>query len=279
VVRLEENVMPLRSQYCVVRYVPDVVRDEGVNIGVVLETGANGNRASVCKFAESLNRAAKLDPSLKSSAIERVIKGALEQINRDADDLSLEELVANFSGGRIQLTKPRVTVIENIQQELTELFGMFVIDEREERHHGKTEPILKKEVRQALMRHGIESERVRYSTTRQRLTLSGRHASHSFDMSVKVNNHEEYVECISFDVENYAAKLDATKVLVYDSKDIKAEHTGIDIISILYPPKTQSGREPQRMFTEAQTILRDEGLETFNFDVAAEKGRLLERIQ
>lgn len=266
------------SYYCVVRYVPDSIRNESVNIGVVLEAGSNGNRRGLCRFAESLNRAAKLDPSLKQGAVEKIVQGALEQIETEIDSLSLEQLIENYTGGKIQFSRPRVTMTTNFDAELAYLFEQFVIDEMEVRQHGKTEPILKKEVKQVLMKHGINGERVTYASPKNRLVLRGRNASHSFDISIKVNSHEEFVECISFDVEDFNAKLDAAKVLVYDARDIRTANKGVDIFSILYPPKIQSGREPRLAFEEAKTILREEKVEPFNFDSAQDQTRLLQRV-
>src|ERR1051325_8527808 len=113
--------MPQRGQYCVVRYVPDAIRNESVNIGVVVEAGVNGGRSTECKFAESLTRAAKLDPSLKSISVERIIRGALEQIENECNAFTLADFLENYTGGKIQFTQPRVTILDDLKSELAQL--------------------------------------------------------------------------------------------------------------------------------------------------------------
>jgi hypothetical protein len=251
---------------------------ESVNIGVVVEAGVNGERSTECKFAESLTRAAKLDPSLKSVAVERIVRGAIEQIGNECNAFTLADFLENYSGGKIQFTQPRVTILDDLKSELAQLFEQFVIDELEEREHGKTENILKREVREVLVGSGIDKERVTYSSSKKRLILQGRHTKHSFDISIKVNSHDEFVECISFDVEQFNAKLDAAKVLIYDAKDIKASNKRIDIFSILYPPKLHRQKEANEAFEEAKAILKEEKIEPYDFDSTADTRRLLERV-
>src|SRR5438128_269598 len=159
--------MPLKSYYCVIRYVPDLIRDEGINIGVALEANSNGEKIKQFHFAESFQRAAKLDPFMKSSALERTIKIAIEQIMRESEVLNLEELIGNFSGGKIQFTEPRLTLVDNIADEVSDLFAQFVFDDKEERHHGKADPTLRREVREVLAQHGTNGNRLKVSTHRE----------------------------------------------------------------------------------------------------------------
>lgn len=271
--------MSITSRYCVVRYVPDVIRDEGINIGVLLETGNNGDRRTLARFTENFQRAARLDPFLKGSALERTIKNAIDQIYHETDALDLNELVANYSGGKIQLTHPRATLVDDLEIELAELYEQFIVDDREERHHGKADPTLRKEVREILAARGINGERVRFSNSKEPIRVKGRKTRHSFDMSIQVNHHQDFIRCISFDVEHYLEKLDTTKALVYDARDIHAVDSGTGVLSILYPPKTHEEELPNTLFAEAQAILKDEKIPAFNFDSSEEIEELIERIK
>jgi hypothetical protein len=264
--------------YSIIRYVPDIIRDECINIGVILETGENGDRARHLLITDKFNRAAKIDPNLKNAVVERIIRNALAQIDRETGNMTLDDLVENYSASKVQFSLPRLTIADNLEQEIRELFTQFVVEEKEERHHGITEPILRKEVRGGLAQHGINGGRVQFSTNKTPLLVRGKRATHSFDISVQVNSHHDYIRCISFDVDNYALKLDAAKVLVYDAKDVKEKYERADVISILYPPKTQRGKKPEEMFREARTILKDEGVLAFNFDSPKDRKELLEVI-
>jgi hypothetical protein len=271
--------MSLKSHYCIIRYVPDLVRNEGVNIGLALEIENNGETRKQFRFAESFQRAAKLDPITKTALLEKNIKAAIEQINKESEVLDLTSLISNFSGGKVQLTEARFALLDDIERELEGLFAQFVIDEKEERHHGKTDPILKKEVRETLRRVGINGDRVKYSTNKEPVFLKGKISRHLFDMSIQVNHHHDFIRCISFDVEHHNQKLDAAKVLVYDNKDIREQTEGAEVVSILYPPKVHGGKKPLELFKEAWLILNDEGIPAFNFDLAKDRERLIERIK
>jgi len=250
-----------------------------VNIGIALEVENKEAKTKYFHFAGSFQRAAKIDPFLKTAILEKTIKGSIEQMVEESDSLDLTGLVSNYSGGKVQLSEPRFALLDDVEFEIKDLFEQFVIDEKEERHHGKTEPILKKEVRETLRRVGINGDRVRYSTNREPIFAKGRIARHSFDMSVQVNRHQDFIRCISFDVEHYNLKLDATKVLVYDKKDIKETNKTSEIVSILYPPKVHTAKKPQELFKEALSILDSEGIPSFNFDSAKDRERLIDRIK
>jgi hypothetical protein len=271
--------MSLKGYYCIVRYVPDLVRNEGVNIGIALEIQDQDEKTKHFHFAESFQRAAKIDPFLKTAALEKTIKGSIEQMVKESEILDLDGLISNYSGGRVQLGEPRFALLDDVAGEMKGLFEQFVIDEKEERHHGKTEPILKKEVRETLRRVGINGDRVRYATNKEPVFIAGKIARHSFDMSVSVNHHQDFIRCISFDVEHYNTKLDAAKVLVYDTRDIKEKTESAEVVSILYPPKVHVGRKPQALFNEALLILSDEGIPSFNFDSRQDRDKFIERIK
>jgi len=166
--------MSLKTYYCIVRYVPDLVRNEGVNIGIALEIQDKDEKTKHFHFAESFQRAAKIDPFLKTTALEKTIKGSIEQMVKESENLDLNGLISNYSGGKVQLSEPRFALLDNIEFEMQGLFEQFVIDEKEERHHGKTEPILKKEVRETLRRVGINGDRVKYSTNKEPYLLKER---------------------------------------------------------------------------------------------------------
>jgi hypothetical protein len=271
--------MSLKAYYCIVRYVPDLVRNESVNIGIALEIENQNEKSNYFHFAESFQRAAKIDPFLKTSTLEKLIKGSIEQMVLESESLSLEGLVSNYRGGKVQLSEPRFALLNDIEFEIKSLFEQFVVDEKEERHHGKTEPILKKEVRETFRRVGINGERIRYSTNKEPIFAKGKIARHSFDMSVQVNSHQDFIRCISFDVEHYNLKLDAAKVLVYDKKDIEEENKTSEVLSILYPPKVHAARKPQELFREALAILDGEGIPSFNFDSLGDREKLIQRIK
>ena len=269
--------MPLTSYYSVVRYVPDVIRDEGINIGVLLEAGTNGNRQVVHSFTESFQRAAKIDPYLNTAALERSISNVIEQIVIAADAITLDELATHHSAGKIQITQPRLTLADNIETELQELFEQFVWEEREERQRGVTEVKLRQKVVQALFHSGIDERTIRVNRPSDPVKVRGRRFSHTFDVSVQINGHPDFVRCLSFDVEHHTEKLESAKALIFDNSDIKAHDESVGVYSILYPPKIRA-TERLESFLEARAILRDQHIPAFDFDVSEEKDGFIRAV-
>jgi DUF3037 family protein len=270
--------MPLSSYYSVVRYVPDVIRDEGINIGVLLEAGTNGDRRFVHSFTENFQRAAKIDPYLNTAALERNIKNSIEQIIIAADGLTLDELAARHSGSKIQITQPRFTLVENIDTELRELFHQFVWQDREERKQGITEVKLRQRVMQALFHSGIDEKRVRVNKPSDPVKVRGKRFSHTFDMSVQANGHPDFIRCLSFDVEHHTEKVESAKALIFDNHDIKAQNERVRVYSILYPPKTRVA-ERRDSFVEALAILRDQKIPAFDFATPEDKDRFIRSLK
>jgi hypothetical protein len=270
--------MPLTSYYSVVRYVPDVIRDEGINIGVLLEAGTNGDRHFAHAFVESFQRAAKIDPYVNTPALEKVISNAIEQIIIAADGVTLDELAARHSGGKIQITQPRLTLIENIDTEVRELYEQFVWEDREERKQGVTEIKLRQRVVQALFHSGIDEKKVKVNKPSDPVRINGKTLTHSFDMCVQSNGRPDFIRCLSFDVQHHTEKVNEAKALIIDASDIRAEHKSVGVYSVLYPPKTKVA-ERRESFLEARAILLDRKIPAFNFDVPEEKEAFVRTVK
>lgn len=269
--------MSLTSYYSIVRYVPDVLRDEGINIGVILEAGLNGDRQVAFRFTESFQRAAKIDPFLSTQALERTIQSALDQILGRFSDSTLEQVAASHSGGKIQFTEPRLTLVDNLESEIAELYGQFVWDDAEHRHVGVGERTLRKDVAELLITSGINPDQFTVKTPTRPIRVKGRKFQHSFDVRVQLNGHPDYLRCISFDVDNHLEKLESTKALIFDARDVRDADSDAKVMSILYPPKTPE-RAHQESFGEAQAILKYQKIPAFNFDRPDDKEDFLKTV-
>jgi tRNA(Ser,Leu) C12 N-acetylase TAN1 len=272
--------MPLTSFYSIVRYVPDLVRDEGINIGVVLEVGVNGQRSVAHHFTENFQRAAKIDPFLGTVILERNVKNAIEQIKEELEDKTLKRVIEIHGSGKIQFSQPRLTLVDHdsIQQEINELYEQFVWEERESKKLGVTETKLRQKVIKTLLHEGINGERVRVSRPSEPIEVKGRRFNHSFDMSVQFNGHPDFIKCISFDVENHLMKRDIAKALTFDAQDIHAGDSDVRVMSVLYPP-TKQIKEREPSFLEALAILADQKIPAFNFAAERERDRLLHTLK
>lgn len=267
--------------YSVVRYVPDVVRDEGINIGVALQARDNGHETVKLLFTDNYRRAARLDPHFTSRTLEKILSSSARQITQQAAGgrVRLDDLIANYSGGRIQFTEPRITVVDDPAAEIEDLYSRFVYEQRSEREHGKGDSTLKREVRDVFTEHGIDHTYLKYGTYKEPILMRGRRAKYEFDLKLEVNGTLDLFRCISFDVDDYQAKVGAAKVLAYDSRDIKEASPQAEIISILQPPTKDIGEPKEEAFGEARTILRHEGVEAFNFASSKDRRRLVKMVE
>ena len=273
--------MSLTGYYSVVRYVPDIIRDEGVNIGVVLQVGANGDRNVLSHFTENFQRAAKIDPYLTTNILERNVRHALDQIVEESESLELGQIITNHSGGKIQFTQPRLTLVEesNIEQEIQELYEQFVWEETEARKIGVTETKLRQRVVAALRREGINGERVKVNRPSDPVKIKGKRFHHTFDMSIQLNGQPDFIRCLSFDVEHHESKLESAKALIFDATDIREQGGDVGVMSILYPPKTQHVAERMESFKQAQAILKDQQVPAFNFEAQSDWNALLRALK
>src|ERR1700751_1727591 len=109
-------------EFFLLRYVPDAVKDEFVNIGVVmLEPGANGAGFADVQFTRDWRRVRCLDPQADVEmleALERELRGQLGTI-RDRD-LLLRKIDDSFSNV-IQLSSAKACLAEEPAKEMAAL--------------------------------------------------------------------------------------------------------------------------------------------------------------
>lgn len=264
--------MPTRCYYSVVRYVPDDLRDEAVNIGVLLEAQSQPPRRFVV-FANSSGRAASLDPTLERSTIEKLISTFKERLESHAQGDTLKHLVERYSGGRFQLTIPRLSVADDVGAELELLKRQFVLEDEHDRELGCTVSRLRQEIRQLLHQalHRIPDDVIQFKRRGRPLLYRGKTDEHEFDVVLKSPAHTDLVRCITFDVRGYSGRVDAAKVLVYDYDDIRAAKlSGVKVVSVLYPPERFVNGNV-KAFETAEQILESKGIPTYDFSKKSDR--------
>ncbi len=114
-------------EFFLLRYVPDAVKDEFVNIGVVMvEAGANGAGFAEVRFTRDWRRVRCLDPQADVemlAALEREIRGQLVS-TRDREVL-LRRLEDSFSNV-IQLSPAKGCLAEDPRQEIEAMASMYL---------------------------------------------------------------------------------------------------------------------------------------------------------
>jgi hypothetical protein len=119
----------LQCEFSLIRYVPDVVKGEFVNIGVVLRETGREETAAV-RFTRDWGRVRCVDPeadvelleSLEAEIAERLLTGVEVRVNAKPMLETLEDSLSNS----VQLTEMRGTLAENLAAEMELLLRMYV---------------------------------------------------------------------------------------------------------------------------------------------------------
>jgi hypothetical protein len=129
----------LQCEFSLIRYVPDVVKGEFANIGVVLRSASNEGAAEV-RFTRDWSRVRCLDPdadvalleSLESEMALLLERGSLRGPQRDLQRdpaAAVKPLLATLEdslSNSVQLTEMRGTLAESLSAEMAQLLRMYV---------------------------------------------------------------------------------------------------------------------------------------------------------
>ena len=115
-----------KLEFFLLRYVPDAVKDESVNVGLVmLETGSNGEGFADVRFTRDWRRVRCLDPQADIEmleALERDIRGQLAQAGeREALLRKLEESFSNL----IQVSPTKGCLAEEPAKEMETIARLY----------------------------------------------------------------------------------------------------------------------------------------------------------
>ncbi|HZQ43965.1 MAG TPA: DUF3037 domain-containing protein [Acidobacteriaceae bacterium] len=119
----------LQCEFSLIRYVPDVVKGEFANIGVVLREAGAADGAAV-RFTRDWSRVRCLDPnadvelleSLEAEIAERLRAGIDAKVNAKPMLELLEDTLSNS----VQVTEMRGTLAESMAAEMEQLMRMYV---------------------------------------------------------------------------------------------------------------------------------------------------------
>lgn len=149
----------MQCEFSLVRYVPDVVKGEFANIGVVLRV-AGEERAEV-RFTRDWSRVRCLDPDADTDLLEaleaeiaaRMLSGVQERVNAKPILGTLEDTLSNS----VQITEMRGTLAESVPAEMEQLMRMYVepLRTKPERRKLSGRAALTAEMRDAFERAGV----------------------------------------------------------------------------------------------------------------------------
>lgn len=111
--------------FMLVRYVPDLVRDEGLNIGIFLHSPEE--EYLDCLFTDDFRRVKRFHEQADVDLLRELQQHFEQEIKEHENDLAsylraIEESYSNL----IQVTPPRTCLLHDPQEEIQELFSRYV---------------------------------------------------------------------------------------------------------------------------------------------------------
>jgi Protein of unknown function (DUF3037) len=121
----------LPCEFFLIRYVPDVVKGEFVNIGVLLrEAGAAKADSAVVRFTRDWSRVKCLDADADLElleALEGEIGARLQTVGTDGVEIKpVVEILQDTLANSVQMTEVRACLAESLPAEIEQLMKMYV---------------------------------------------------------------------------------------------------------------------------------------------------------
>jgi hypothetical protein len=114
-----------QCSYFLVRYVPDLVRDEALNIGLFLYSPEE--KYLGCLFSDDFRRVKRFHPQADLEFLRELQDDFEQQIDRNESDLEgfIHQMQESFSN-LVQVTPPRPCLLRDPQSEIQDLFARYV---------------------------------------------------------------------------------------------------------------------------------------------------------
>ncbi len=124
--RRAEPVVPVRRncEFQLLKYVPDVVRNEFVHIGVILREQGSGAAAEV-RFTRDWRRVRCLDPEADTALLEGM-ETELRRRFREEPEGRLMRLLEESLSLNVQMTTPKAYLAESLPAGMDELMRLYV---------------------------------------------------------------------------------------------------------------------------------------------------------
>jgi hypothetical protein len=158
----------LPCEFFLIRYVPDVVKGEFVNIGVVLREAGASSAATGVRFTRDWGRVRCMDAEADTALFE-ALEGEIADRLRlgEGDTKPVMALLEDTLSNSLQISEPRAALAESLEAEMTQLMRLYVepMKVRQERRRSGRAAI------QAAMRSEFERAGV-WSLMRKRIAAS-----------------------------------------------------------------------------------------------------------
>lgn len=259
-------------RYSLVRYFADPIRDEPLNVGVIIHSSAEHHIA----FRFDLRRAStKLSSADRDSF--KHFQEELEAIEREEiawhtarfENIPVSEpdflfKVADNIGNKIRFSAPRGLVTDKLGETFDDLFARFVSAEVSI-PPGTTKRTLVRQVKEAFSERGI-GEYVKANPT-----VQGKHRDYKLKLGIR-HSHKTFVEVLNLgegSEKDYRA-MAAVGRLWRDARGLRTNRSA-DLCVVVHYSKSR--------VKEGEQLLKDDGVQVFLDPAAVLAGVDIERVR
>ena len=256
-----------RLRYTVVRYVPNLIRDEAVNVGVIVQDVESSEvKYRFLPRSSAIRRlwhdadekiVGLLDKQLQLAAARSTEFGRSGKLK---EPRFLDRLTHEFTVS-LQLTPPRGRLSPSLSVGVDFLFHTYVAEP------GEFRPISYQYLAPARLQKrtwtAFEKKRlIRAGAFLRKQTLPGKHSAWTFDLALKQNNHAHVVSSLALNVPSPEAKAGRAFVLRGMIEDVR-DSLEVDASAIVEPPKSD---EESSGYGTAESILIDAGIKVVRIE-------------
>lgn len=271
--------MPDSYQFAVVRYVPNVVRDEAVNVGLVLR--ALDSKAFHFRFLKRSATVRKLWPDADQALVTHFEKQLTRAVKEDAPlggighlaEPNFFERAQNEFNGNLQLTSARGLLTNAPAEEvLRELYQTYVADPSAGPRPINYQAIAPHRTREKLWRAFEREDLIGRNRLADKVVLKGRHAPWTFDLGYK-NGAYNVINSVAINAPTAETNLGRALVLKGMFEEVQqVAKSDIRMRAVVESGKSEdvAGARP------AKAILADAGIEVTEMSDLAE---LVEKVR
>ena len=270
---MADDAQPKPCTFFLVRYVPDIVRDEGLNIGLFLYSPQD--EYLDCLFTDDFRRLRAFHPQADLKLLRALPEHFAQAIKARERELEqfIREMQESYSN-LIQVTSPRAVLAADPQAELQALFGRYVGVRRAAALEQDTRMRIKQRLKEALARHGLlETPRFERQIPAAQWTHSGDPFTFDYgyrplQIDGRPNGHFKFLHALSLRRDNDLAHKLANTMRYVRAKE-PAELTAV--VEGLPALGDKTALHSQRILEDARIMLQSlVGIDAYAQSIRAE---------
>ncbi|MGA7706249.1 MAG: DUF3037 domain-containing protein [Acidobacteriaceae bacterium] len=237
----------IQCEFFLVRYVPDAVKNEFVNIGVVLRESGRPETAHV-RFTRDWARVRCVDPEVDTGMLEALEYEVRERLSSGVTEtaLMMKALEDSFSN-MLQITEPKACLADSIPAEMEQLSRMYIENRKQlDVRRAKGRQAISTSIRRQFEAVGV------WNVMRKRIqaamyTQSGDPLR--IDCGYRPNGVIRMFHAVSLE-----GDLEAAKVLAFSAPQIaegvrRVENATLELTAIVEPLRGLLGKNSEEILT------------------------------